>query len=246
MLGEGQSTASSQKSSPSDSEVHSGKRERSSYSSFSDTGSCKDDRVKHLDEQSNHSDVHLGDASGSDIASQPTHSDCISESSLSDNNSGVGAEDLDYLADDTNDDCSESDRDELGNCLPQKRVRANALTPSTLRSAPKQQRHSSRSITAWARNAKEPTVPSERDRTVQRRYTGHLAPPSDAVPQPRDALYVLESTRIDSRDLVLTLRLENFRQHLLVVKSDGFNRAAPYPLLLLYSSSSSRFPFHPE
>jgi len=47
MLGNGRSTGPSQRSSPSESQVGSGKRERSSHSSFSDAGSCGN--AKHLD-----------------------------------------------------------------------------------------------------------------------------------------------------------------------------------------------------
>ncbi len=104
MHGDGQSTASSQKSSPSDSEGGSCKRERSPHSSPSDTGSCEDDRVKHLDmlnsdENPGHGDVHIGDASISDTAFESMHLDCISESSFSGNDSDAELEDLDYLAD---------------------------------------------------------------------------------------------------------------------------------------------------
>ncbi len=151
-----------------------------------------------------------------------SQSDCISESSFSGHGGGAEVEDPDYLAED---DCSESDSDKLGNYLPQKRVPANVLTPSTLRSTPKRQRHGSRRNSTGARNDKEPAMPSERDRTVQHLHMGQLAPPSDAISQPHDALCVLESTSIDSGNLVLTLRLENFRQHFLAVKPDGFNRA---------------------
>ncbi len=94
MHGDGQSTASSQKSSPSDSEGGSCKRERSPHSSPSDTGSCEDDRVKHLDmlnsdENPGHGDVHIGDASISDTAFESMHLDCISESSFSGNDSNA-------------------------------------------------------------------------------------------------------------------------------------------------------------
>ena len=92
--------ASSQKSALSDFEVCSG---RSEYS-VSDTGSCNNDKAKYLgmskvDEQSNYEDFHLGDASISDTTSESMHSDCISESSFSGNDSDAELEDLDYLAD---------------------------------------------------------------------------------------------------------------------------------------------------
>jgi len=102
--GDSPSTISSPNSSCPDSEEGSGKLERSSHSYFSDTGSCVDEQVKHpdklnSDEQPNHNDVHLGDASDADSMFEFTHSDCSSKSSLSDDGNDAEPEHRECLTD---------------------------------------------------------------------------------------------------------------------------------------------------
>jgi len=132
-----QSTASSQKSAPSDSEVCSG---RSEYS-FSDTGSCDNDKAKYLgmstvDEQPNYDDFHLCDASILDTTSESMHWDCISGPSFSGNDSDAGLEDLDYLADEHEQRDSHKDSyQELHTCGHQKTPSRAEVLPKSAGSA---------------------------------------------------------------------------------------------------------------